>query len=176
MTHWYEPITLALHRHGPSGGGKAFRYLTPTQTGLDLVFECETCSGEGELEHRKPVGRIDEESWMEDCPDCEDGKREFVKCHDCGAELFHDTVAGIVRHEPRVYYYSLCGTCLTAELAEAKEEDAVQQVILRVRDLATGEVVKTLGPMSESKADKVTMGLLRQIDPNRFCVDEEVTP
>jgi hypothetical protein len=118
MPHWFEPITLALHRQSD---GHVFRYLTPTQTGLELVFECETCSGEGELEHRKPVGRIDEASWMDGCSDCEDGEREFVECNDCGTELFRADVGCVVRHEPRIYYYALCKAC-SAACVKARDE------------------------------------------------------
>ena len=118
MAEWYEPITLALH----AARGGVFRYLQPTAWALEEAFECGTCSGEGELQYSKPVGRIDEESWMDGCPDCEDGKREFVSCSDCGAALLPDDVAVVVRHEPRVYYYALCKADADAEMAEAKEE------------------------------------------------------
>ena len=53
----------------------------------------------------------------------------------------------------------------------------MKQVMLKVRDMTTGEVVKTLGPIGEHKAEKVLMGMLRNMNTDRYCVDEEeVTP
>lgn len=50
-------------------------------------------------------------------------------------------------------------------------------IMLYVVENAWNKVVRTLGPMSERKAEKVLAGLLRQMDTDRFHVTEaDVTP
>ena len=49
----------------------------------------------------------------------------------------------------------------------------MRQIILKVKHISTGEIVKTLGPMSERKAEKVTMGLLINMNRDEYCVVEE---
>ena len=40
---------------------------------------------------------------------------------------------------------------------------------VEIVETATGKVEKRMGPMSESKADKVEMGVLHRINLERFC-------
>lgn len=50
------------------------------------------------------------------------------------------------------------------------------EVFLIVREFETNNEVKRLGPMTERKAEIVTLGLLRNMDTENFYVDEEEAP
>ena len=47
-----------------------------------------------------------------------------------------------------------------------------EQVWVRVVRTDTGEVVKELGPMSESRADRVERGLLINMDRDKYHTDQ----
>ena len=47
------------------------------------------------------------------------------------------------------------------------------KVRITVKDLETDEVVRDLGVMSESKGERVTRGLLINMNTDKYYVDEE---
>lgn len=47
------------------------------------------------------------------------------------------------------------------------------QVLLKIKDMETGEIVHTVGPVSEHKSERVLRGMLINLNRKKYCVVEE---
>lgn len=46
-------------------------------------------------------------------------------------------------------------------------------ILLKVKDIETGEIVHTVGPVAENRSDRVMIGMLTNMNRDKYCVIEE---